>query len=134
MQHQIKIIGKLALVVVLGMLVGTAMLFRTSSSEEPVPAVDEKSLSLEEQAKMAWMKGCVPHTVEEAQKVTDVVNLEAATAKAQVYCQCDWDYMVNSMGLSLEDIACIGQEGSRGSSAITAAQNYCFDKHKGDYL
>ena len=80
------------------------------------------------------MKGCTSHMVEEAQKVTDVViNKNAATAKAKVYCQCDWDYLRVNMGLSLDEVASVAEPDSRGSSAILEAQNYCYERYKGAY-
>ncbi len=78
------------------------------------------------------MTGCVKHTLEEAQTVTDVIiDEKMATIKARKYCQCDWDYLTNNMGLSLE--ASISQDGSRGSSAIVEAQNYCYEQYGGGY-
>lgn len=94
--------------------------------------VPSSSPTLEQLAENGWMTGCINHTLEEAQKVTDVIiDEKIATAKAIRYCQCDWDYLINNMGLSLEDIASIGQEESRGSSAIVEAQNYCYEHYEG---
>lgn len=96
----------------------------TTISPSPSPTVEQL-------AEDGWMTGCVKHTLEEAQKVTDVIiDEKISTFKARKFCQCDWDYLVNNMGLSLEDIASIGQEGSRGSSAIVEAQNYCYERYK----
>lgn len=123
---------KTTFVVFLGIVAGIIGLsVKNPGSETVSPSPSPQSI--EQQAQEAWMKGCVPHLMEETHKLTDVVDEQAATAKAQIYCQCDWDYMVNSMGLSLEDIASIGQDGSRGSRAITEAQNYCYEKLKGNY-
>ncbi len=101
---------------------------------ETTVEIPSPSPTIEQLAENGWMTGCVKHTIEEAQKVTDVIiDEKIATANARKFCQCDWDYLTNNMGLSLEDIASIGQEGSRGSSAIVEAQNYCYEQHKGDY-
>ncbi|KKU45224.1 MAG: hypothetical protein UX62_C0039G0003 [Microgenomates group bacterium GW2011_GWA2_46_7] len=95
--------------------------------------VPSPSPTLEQLAENGWMTGCVKHTLEEARKLTDVVDEQAATAKASLFCACDWSYMRDSMGLSLEDRVSIGQGGSRGSSAIVEAQNYCYERYKGQY-
>jgi len=100
-----------------------------SQKQKEIPVV----VTAEEQAQVAWMKGCVPHLMEETQKFTDVVNEQAATSKAQIYCQCEWDYMSSKMGLSLDEIATMQEEGSVGFKAIAEAQDYCYEKHKGDY-
>lgn len=88
----------------------------------------------EQLAEYGWMTGCIKHTLEEAQRMTDVVIDErVATSKARVFCQCDWDYLRNNLGLSFEDIADVAEAGSRGSRGIAEAQNYCYEQHKGDY-
>lgn len=98
------------------------------------PKIPSPSPSLEQLAEDGWMTGCVKHTLEEAQRVTDVIiDEKMATIKARKYCQCDWEYLTNNMGLSLEDIASIVQEGSRGSKAIVEAQNYCYESYVGAY-
>lgn len=89
--------------------------------------------SVEEQAQQAWMKGCVPHLMNETRKLTDVVNEQAATTKAQIYCQCEWGYMTGTMGLSLDEIATMQDENSVGFKAIAEAQDYCYETYKGDY-
>ena len=96
---------------------------------------DEKLVvaSVDEQAQQAWLKGCIPHLVTEAQKLSDALDEKSASAKAQIYCQCEWDYMINSMGLSLDEVGSIGRGEERGVQAIKEAQNYCYELHKGDY-
>ena len=125
---------------VVGLITIVAVLIFRFNLWQPVqislgaPKIPSPSPSIEQLAEDGWMTGCVKHTLEEAQKVTDVIiDEKMATIKARKYCQCDWDYMYNSMGLSFEDIASIGQDSSRGSSAIVEAQNYCYEQHKGDY-
>lgn len=115
----------------IGVLLGYFLvLFRYDKQmqeEKPVVA------AVEEQAQQAWMRGCVPHLIEEAQKLTDVVNEQAVTAKAQIYCQCEWGHMTETMGLSLDQIATMQEKDSVGFKAIAEAQDYCYETHKGDY-
>lgn len=125
------IVGVLALI---GAGLGLVFSLRSQvvNNNQPETGIPQEK-TIEQKAEEGWMAGCVPHTMEEAKKLTDIVDEEAATAKAALYCACDWSYMRDSMGLSLEDIASIGQEGSRGSSAIVQAQNYCYERYKGNY-
>lgn len=87
----------------------------------------------EERAQGAWMDGCVPYLMDETQKLTDVVNEEAATGKAALYCACTWNYMRQEMELSLEEMEDITKGDSRDSGATTKAFNYCYEKYRGDY-
>lgn len=121
------------------MTVGLVLIYRfdlwpISRTDETTTIPPSPSPTVEQLAEEGWMKGCTKHLLEEAQKVTDVIiDEKIATIKARKYCQCDWDYLTNNIGLSLEDIASIGQDGSRGSSAIVEAQNYCYERYKGDH-
>lgn len=125
--------------IILVMTVGLVLIYRfdlwpISRTDETTTIPPSPSPTVEQLAEEGWMKGCTKHLLEVAQKVTDVIiDEKIATIKARKYCQCDWDYLTNNMGLSLEDIASIGQDDSRGSSAIVEAQNYCYEQHKGDY-
>lgn len=124
----------LAIFVVVGVLPGLVAVYASQTDSNQLAADNTpQEKTLEQQAEESWMDGCVPHVMEEARKLTDIVDEEAATAKAAIYCACDWSYMRDPMGLSLEDIASIEQEGSRGSSAIVEAQNYCYERYKGSY-
>lgn len=125
--------------IILVMTVGLVLIYRfdlwpISRTDETTTIPPSPSPTVEQLAEEGWMKGCTKHLLEEAQKVTDVIiDEKIATIKARKYCQCDWDYLTNNIGLSLEDIASIGQDGSRGSSAIVEAQNYCYERYKGDH-
>lgn len=124
------------IIAAMGVMLGFSVLYLTQGSELPFPPRSQPSPSptLEQLAEDGWMKGCIPHTVDEAQKATDVViDRDVASARAKNFCKCDWDYMINDMGLSLEDIATIGEPNSRGSSAIVEAQNICYERNKGGY-
>lgn len=129
-----RIVSVISVMTVVLTLIYRYDLWPISRTVETTTRTPSPSPTVEQLAEDGWMTGCVKHTLEEAQKVTDVIiDEKIATIKARRYCKCDWDYLVNNMGLSLEDIASIGQEESRGSSAIVEAQNYCYEQHKGDY-
>jgi len=125
---------RLSIFVVIGVLLGVVALHISQKDNAwQVTENTPQEKTLEQQAEEGWMDGCVPHLMEETRKLTDIVDEQAATAKAAIYCACEWGYMRDPMGLSLEDIASIGQEESRGSSAIVEAQNYCYERYKGNY-
>lgn len=129
-----RIVSIISIITVVLVLIYRFDLWPNSRTVETTTVTLSPSPTVEQLAEQGWMRGCTKHLLEEAQKLTDVIiDEKSATIKARKYCQCDWDYLTNNMGLSLEDIASIGQEGSRGSSAIVEAQNYCYELNKGGY-
>lgn len=131
MKNKLSQLLLFAILCCIGIIAGYLMVInqRGNQKEEKIPVV----ATVEEQAQEAWMKGCVPHLVKETQKLTDVVNEQAATAKAQIFCQCEWGHMTETMGLSLDQIATMQEKDSVGFKAIAEAQDYCYETHKGDY-
>lgn len=118
--------------IIYGVSLGILGIYLTVTDKKVEPAKVEKSD--EQLAKEGWLRGCTSHTVEEAQKMTDVIiDQKAATAKASLYCSCDWDYL-RSHGVELDEIAYdLDNPDSRASKALTEAQDLCYAKYKSTY-